>query len=49
MQNEMVTEKIALLAGFSEANGIEHFLVTEESVNQETMIKWFSKLKVDAE
>ena len=36
--DEMRIEKVSVLAGFSEKNGIEKVLVTEDSVTQDTVI-----------
>ena len=44
---ELQTQKISVLGGFSEVKGNEHCLVTEGSVNQETLITWLTKLKSD--
>ena len=47
--DKMVTEKIAVLGGFSEKHGMEHCLLTEQNVNQDHMIGWATNLKAAPE
>lgn len=46
-ENDLVTEAIALLAGFSNRSGLEAAIIKRGSVNADDMIEWLKKLKHD--
>ena len=44
--NQIFTEKISVIGGFSEINGKVKIHLTEETVDQDTMIVWMKEVKL---